>query len=391
MLPEILERGGHLLEVVNFGPPLIAGPLALGHTLLNVDDQIDAPGWSWAVLRELRDRTLPDDHRPDVIGIETRAQGGCPQAGVFILPRSQERDRAAPPMLSLKAGPLHKPQERREVSGPLPQGLHDGQPHPLLCRWRLFSDPLAIVKKAALAVLFRILDDRQLMLNTHPVREPPHRKAGADEVVKLPGAVLGRGVVVNVIVNVPFVDVCTDKKLVIALCPAHGRFIAEPVCLLRRDLAGRERLPDLKEQGPALHGPASFRLILAFRQKKLGGGGCRIAEVGRHGPQLFRIEPVGKPILHRLDSSFPRHYLVGPDISCSDSRTSFPSKKSGRRSASPAARHLWTLCPEVRLAIKSSSSMRVFKVLYVRKRCDTLKTTISCCIKRYIMALRQNI
>ncbi len=181
------------------------------------------------------------------------------------------------------------------------------------------------------------------MLDAHPVREPPHRKAGADEVVKLPGAVLGRGVVVNVIVNVALVDVGTNKKLVLALCPAHGRFIADFVCLLRRDLTGRKRLPDLKEQGPALHGPARFRLVLAFRQKKLSGGGCRIAEVGRYSSYLFRIESVGKAILHCLNSSFSRRYLVGPDVSCSDSRTSFPSRKSGRRSVSPAARHLWTL------------------------------------------------
>ena len=163
--------------------------------------------------------------------------------------------------------------------------------------------------------------------------------------MKLPGTVLGGGVVINVIMNVALVDVGTNEKLVLALCPAHGRFIADFVGLLRRDLTGRKRLPDLKEQGPAFHGPARFRLVLAFCQEKLSGSRCRIAEVGRHSSYLFRIEPVGKPILHRLDSSFPRRYLVGPDVSCSDSRTSFPSRKSGRRSISPAARHLWTLCP----------------------------------------------
>ena len=112
-----------------------------------------------------------------------------------------------------------------------------------------------------------------------------------------------------------------------ALCPAHGRFIADFVGLLRRDLTGRERLPDLKEQGSALHGPGRFRLVLALCQEKLSGGRCRIAEVGRHSSYLFRIEPVGKPILHCLDSRFSRRYLVGPDVSCSDSRTSFPSRK----------------------------------------------------------------
>ena len=75
VFPEILERGGHLFEVVNFGPPLIAGPLALGHALPNVDNQIDPPGRSRAVFWELRDGTLPGNYRPDVIRIETGAQG----------------------------------------------------------------------------------------------------------------------------------------------------------------------------------------------------------------------------------------------------------------------------------------------------------------------------
>ena len=44
----------------------------------------------------------------------------------------------------------------------------------------------------ALAVLFWILDHREVMLNAHPVREPPQGKAGADKVMELPGAVKGR-------------------------------------------------------------------------------------------------------------------------------------------------------------------------------------------------------
>ena len=64
--------------------------------------------------------------------------------------------------------------------------------------------------------------------------------------MELPGTVLGGGVVVNVIVNVALVNVGTDKELILALCPAHGCFIADFVCLLRRDLARKKRLPDLK-------------------------------------------------------------------------------------------------------------------------------------------------
>ena len=239
-LLEILERGGHLFQVVD--------------------------------LRELWDGTLSGNYRPDFIRIKSGAQDRSPQAGVLILPRSQERNHAAPPMLYPKASLIHEPQKRREVGWLFHQDLHDGQPYPLLCGGWLFPDPLAIMEKAALAVLFRILDNRKLMLNAHPVREPPQSKGRADEVMKLPGAVLGRGIEINMVMRVPLVNMGTDEKLVLAFCPAHGCFIADFVCLLRRDLAGRERLPDLKEQGPALHGPARFRLVLAFRQKKLSGG-----------------------------------------------------------------------------------------------------------------------
>ena len=47
----------------------------LGHALPNVDNQIDPPGRSRAVFWELRDGTLPGNYRPDVIRIETGAQG----------------------------------------------------------------------------------------------------------------------------------------------------------------------------------------------------------------------------------------------------------------------------------------------------------------------------
>ena len=87
------------------------------------------------------------------------------------------------------------------------------------------------------------------MLQTYPVRQPPQGERGADEVAKLPGAVIGGGIVVNVIMNVLFVYMGTDEELILALCPAHRRFIADAVGLLRRHLAVRERLPDLEEQG----------------------------------------------------------------------------------------------------------------------------------------------
>ena len=127
--------------------------------------------------------------------------------------------------------------------------------------------------------------------------------------------------------DVALVCVGADKKLILSLCPAHGCFIADLVGLLRCHFAGQKRLPDLKEQSSTLHIPACFRLVLALYQQKFSRGGCRIAEVGRHSSYLFRVEPVGKPILHRLDSRFSCRYLVGPDISCSREHTSFQNKR----------------------------------------------------------------
>lgn len=153
------------------------------------------------------------------------------------------------------------------------------------------------------------------MFNTHPIREPPQGKGGADEVMELAGAVIGRGVVINVIVNVALVDVSTDEKLILSLCPAHGRFIADFVGVLGRDLALGKRLADLKEQSAALHGPACFGLILAFREKKLGVSRCGIAEVRGQGPQLFRVEPIPPPLLRSSRGRGQAFPAAGQDLS----------------------------------------------------------------------------
>ena len=46
------------------------------------------------------------------------------------------------------------------------------------------------------AVVLGGSNDGQIVLQTHLVREPPQGKGGADEVAKLPGSVIGHGVVV---------------------------------------------------------------------------------------------------------------------------------------------------------------------------------------------------
>ena len=65
------------------------------------------------------------------------------------------------------------------------------------------AQPLPVVQKAALAVELGPLYHGQRVLQAYPVRQPPQGEAGADEVAELPGAVIGRGIVVDVIVNVP--------------------------------------------------------------------------------------------------------------------------------------------------------------------------------------------
>ena len=53
-----------------------------------------------------------------------------------------------------------------------------------------------------------------------------------------------------------------------------------------------------------------------------------------HGPQLFGVEPVGKPLLHRLDGAQSRRLLIGPDV--------------GRGRGSTSSRwDFGTKCPEV--------------------------------------------
>lgn len=111
---------------------------------------------------------------------------------------------------------------------------------------------------------------------------------------------MGCGIVINVIVNMALVDVRTDEKLIVSLCPAHRRFIADFICFLRGDLPLGKCLPDLIAQRPMLRSAVCFRLILALYQHKLQMGRLGVAEVGRHRPQLLRVQAIVKTILQAL-------------------------------------------------------------------------------------------
>ena len=165
------------------------------------------------------------------------------------------------------------------------------------------------------------------MLQTYPVGQPPQGERGADEVAELPGAVIGGGIVVNVIVNVLLVYMGTDEELILALCPAHRRFIADAVGLLRRHLAVRERLPDLVAQRPVSGSAVSFALILIFDQHELGVCCGRIAEVGGNGPQLFRVQAIVKAVFQALQGRPFIGPLVGFEVSCGRRQSSFPYDK----------------------------------------------------------------
>lgn len=112
-------------------------------------------------------------------------------------------------------------------------------------------------------------DHGQVIFQTYPVRQPPERKTGADEIMVLLGAIVGRGIVIDVIVDMALVDVGADKELVLALRPAHDGFIANSVGLIRGDFSGLERLAYLEEQRSLVSLPARFCLVLAMHQQEL--------------------------------------------------------------------------------------------------------------------------
>ena len=166
-------------------------------------------------------------------------------------------------------------------------------------------------------------DHRQIIFQTYPVREPPQRKAGADEIVVLPGAIIGRGIVIDVVVDMALVNVGTDKELILTLRPAHSGFIADPVGLLRGYLSGLERLAYLEEQRPTVSLPACFSLVLAMHQQKLRMCRGMVAKVRGHSAQLLRVKSIFKPLLHGLDSAFVGRFFVWLYVGCGRRQSSF--------------------------------------------------------------------
>ena len=85
---------------------------------------------------------------------------------------------------------LQRSEEGWEIGGGLGQHLVDDCPEQFFLRGPPDSaQPLSIVAELGLAVLPGFLDNGKRVLDTHPVREPPQGKGGAQEVAELPGAI----------------------------------------------------------------------------------------------------------------------------------------------------------------------------------------------------------
>ena len=129
--------------------------LALGHALLNVNHQIDAPGragasWGasgWAAPPAITARMSSGSKPAPRVEARRRVGLSCPGA----------RNEITPPRPCLTAKPDSSMSRRNAAkSAGFLQGHDDSQPHPLLGRGRLFPDPLTVMEKTALAVQFGI-------------------------------------------------------------------------------------------------------------------------------------------------------------------------------------------------------------------------------------------
>ena len=75
------------------------------------------------------------------------------------------------------------------------------------------------------------------------------------------------------IMDVMFVDVGADNESVVPIRKAFGKLTADPVCFLRRDLAGDKGLPEMvSDHIIRAARPAGKRGILPFGKQKLGVG-----------------------------------------------------------------------------------------------------------------------
>lgn len=155
VLLEILQSGGHLLQVIELGPMFITGALALGDALLNVNGEIDPlpGGRASAALKDRPGRSSAVNDGLHILRAVAAAQRGAPPAGGPVLAGEPERNHAAPPVKHLNAGLFHQREKGREIAGLLGKGPINGRPHLFFERWFTGrAQPLPIVQKFPLAV-----------------------------------------------------------------------------------------------------------------------------------------------------------------------------------------------------------------------------------------------
>ena len=113
-----------------------------------------------------------------------------------------------------------------------------------------------------------------------------------------------------------FIRMSSNEKSVFPLRPAHGCFVAYPVCLLRGNFPGRKGLADLIAEHiclPLLF-PARDSLILCLGEQELGIGGLVIALIsGNELPALgfLRVLPIVQTVFQRLPNGFSLADMVG--------------------------------------------------------------------------------
>jgi hypothetical protein len=86
------------------------------------------------------------------------------------------------------------------------------------------------------------------------------------------------------IMDVVLVDVGADDESMFPIRKASGKFTADPVCFLRRDLAGDKGLPEMIGNHIIRAArPAGESGILPFRKKELGVGCSAVTFIAGDG------------------------------------------------------------------------------------------------------------
>ena len=109
----------------------------------------------------------------------------------------------------------------------------------------------------------------------------------------------------DVAMDVGFVNVGTDHELMLSTRQLHGQLVGNLMGLLRRDLAGFERLDDSVHDNVAVFGLAApgKLVIKPFADLKFLGGGFRGTHIGRYEVAVLgflRFLIVFVPLNHRL-------------------------------------------------------------------------------------------